>query len=438
MDIVPRNLIEFGLFLLIVFLVLVLMGILFWAMPITRWYIAAIMAKYDFIFTIVPESYFKEVVRSGAHKKTLLSKRGYKINENGDIVQCAQGEKVPETLLTGGLMVVGWPLIDTIYKREMKFTKSLPNGEIKAYNVKDVDKFYAAVDYPYILPFEQCKDKNNLPLLGHATLLAHVVNPVKSLFATANFYDTMIGLVLSSVRKCLKEYSFDEIKAEDDLNDIIWAELNSPNPDEPWGVINRLRDKYGVVIVALRIVNIDPPERYRNLTLTKWKAEREADAAHAFAKKEAEETEGRVVESVARANGMKREDLEIILKTKPELKGLPAEKGGYKEDFEHARDLLKRDRAGRGLKDIRVGNVDGTSLEPAISALAAMFGFAQNKESSGSGDSGKNPGGGKGGQQGGGAGAANSPSDNPADAAERYFKRHGEYPDWDPLQRTPK
>ena len=53
----------------------------------------------------------------------------------------------------------------------------------------------------------------------------------------------------------------------------------------------------------------------------------------------------------------------------------------------------------------------------------------------GGGKSGKNPSGGKGGQQKGGA--TNPPSDNPTDAAERYFKRHGKYPPWDPLKRKP-
>ncbi|MDO8486100.1 MAG: SPFH domain-containing protein [Candidatus Staskawiczbacteria bacterium] len=266
-------------------------GIVLWMVPITRWYVAAIMAKYDFIFTDVSESYFKEVVRFGGHRKTLLSKSGHKIDEKGNIARLSRGES-PETSLPGGLRIVGFPFIDRIYKRPMKFLKSLPNGDIKAYDVENVDKFYAKVDYPYALPFVKCEDKNNLPLLGHATLLAHIVNPEKSLFATANFYDTMVGLVLPSVRECLKGFTFDEIKDKDDLDEIIWAELKNPNPNEPKGVIGRLRDEYGIVIVALRIVNIDPPEEYRDITLTKWKAEREADAAEAVARAEAKKAAG--------------------------------------------------------------------------------------------------------------------------------------------------
>lgn len=42
-----------------------------------------------------------------------------------------------------------------------------------------------------------------------------------------------------------------------------------------------------------------------------------------------------------------------------------------------------------------------------------------------------------GGQQKDSLNTANPPPDNPADTAERYFKRHGKYPSWDPLKRTP-
>ena len=269
---------------LVVFLaVAVLIGVI----PITRWYAMALMAKYDFVFTNVPESYFKVVVRSGGHRKTLLSKKGYKIDKKGDITKLKKGES-PETSLPGGLRLIGWPFIDKVYKRPMKFLKSLPDGEIKPYNVENVDEFYARVDYPYALLFTKCEDNNNLPLSGHATLLAHVVNPNKSLFETANFYDTMIGLVLPSVRECLKGFSFDKLKKKDNLDEIIWAKFGEPNPrhQNSVSVFEELK-KYGIVIVALRIVNIDPQdEELRNIGLTKYRAEREADAAEAIAKKE--------------------------------------------------------------------------------------------------------------------------------------------------------
>ena len=394
--------------LLVVPAVLVSLMTILFLVPITRWYIMALMAKYDFIFTNVPESYFKEVVRFGGHKKTLLSKAGYKINKSGGIERLAPGE-MPETLLPGGLRVVGLPFIDRIYKGKMKFSKSLPNGETKDYDVENVDKFYARVDYPYALPFTKCEDKNNLPLLGHATLLAHIVNPTESLFATANFYDTMIGLVLPSVRECLKGFTFDEIKAKDDLDEIIWIELNNSNPGEPRGVIGKLRDKYGVVIVALRIVNIDPPEAYRDITLTKWKAEREADAAGAVATAESRKAAGPI--DIAMEKWVKSEQeyeetpdgekkpTETIADTKKRLR----ESGEYKEHKALLADQINRSRktvqerkvditsGGEPLKGGSIASIAGT-IAAAIVGATAGKNIKDDDKNNPDGGSTKNPG----------------------------------------------
>ena len=387
---------------------------------VVRWYIYWAMARADFFFTEVPEAHFKVVTRFGGHKKTLLNKKDYKLAEEdvladveevdndgnkktvqktvvwkGDIVPLAPGEQAPASL-PGGLFFVGWPGIDRVYSTEMKFVKSVSNG-VKAY-AKPEDSFYAKVDYPYAIVFEDCEDKSNLPLKGYATLLANVTGPGKSLFATANFYETMERLVLPSIRECLKAYSYDNPNDPDDkgtlrniskdvLDEKIWAVLHEKNPRSPtrkdgsqMSVVDQLREDYGVEIVALRIVNIDPASaELRKLTLIKYLAERQADAAQAVARKEAEETEGRVVEAVARANGMTRKELEEKLKANPKLKGQSAIEGGFKEDFAHARDLLKRDRAGDGLEDIRIGNVDGTQLEPVAGVIGALLGLKQRQ-----------------------------------------------------------
>src|SRR3989344_3607383 len=430
---------------LVVPAVLAALTTILFLVPITRWYTMALMAKFDFVFTNVPESYFKEVVRFGGHKETLLSKAVYTIHDNGYIEELEPGE-MPETSLPGGLRFVGLPFIDRIYKGRMKFSKSLPNGEIKDYDVENVDKFYAKVDYPYALPFVKCEDKNNLPLLGHATLLTQIVNPTKSLFATANFYDTMVGLVLPSVRECLKVFTFDEIKVKDDLDEIIWAELNATNPDVSGdvSVIDKLRDKYGIVIVAFRIVNIDPPTEYRDITLTKWKAEREADAAEAVATAESRKAAGPI--DIAMEKWVKSEQeyeetpngekklTETIAAAKKRLRA----SGEYKEHKALLADQINRSRrtvqerkvdvtsGGEPLKGGSIASIAGTIVGAVIAATAGKDIKDDDKD---------NPGGQKNPQ--GSAGSTNPPSDNPADAAERYFKLNGKYPPWDPLKRKP-
>ena len=395
-----------------------------------HWYFAFLLAKRDFIFTQVPEGKFKEVVRLGAHKKTLLAKEGHKIDPNGNIVNLQAGEK-PQNSLPGGLHIIGWPGIDKIYRGHMKFLKSMPQGSVKAYDEEDVDAFYAKVDYPYAVSFVNCEDKNNLPLIGHATLLANVSGPVRSLFKTANFYETMIGLVLPSIRECLKGHGFDELKQKDDLDEIIWQALNEPNPDAPNGVIRQMFDNYGVEIVALRIVNIDPAdEEMRQLTLTKYKAEREADAADAVARRDAMLTGGTLTKMV--------ED---------QISATETIMGKLTKDQKHqvrqdCLNMLLRERAAKagGLKDIRIANADGSSFAGGsiseivggiVAAVAASASAKQDSPTSNTGNSGsQNPGGKK-------------PSKNPAKAktdeekAEEHFKMFGKYPTWDPLQRKP-
>ncbi|MDP2741778.1 MAG: SPFH domain-containing protein [bacterium] len=384
------------------------MAILFWVLGISvvvvllfavsflvpfHWYIAALLAKFDFIFTSVPEGYFKEVVRFGGHRKTLLSKKGYKIDESGNIIRLEEGE-APETSLPGGLRVIGWPFIDTIYKGEMKFLKSLSTGDIKTYNVANVNKFYARVDYPYALPFVRCEDKNNLPLLGHATLLARVKNPVKSLFATANFYDTMIGLILPIVRKRLEKFTFDEIKEKEDLDQLMWKELNEVQPagligtEDDVNVLKELCSRYGIEIVALRIVNVDPPEEYRGITLTKWKAEREADAAGAVAKAEAEKAAGPI--GLAMDKWVKSEQEWVEGEEKPK-ETLHATKERLRKSGEYEKHKkLLADQINRSRKTVQERKIDissggeplegGSIASIAGSIAAAIIGATAGKK----------------------------------------------------------
>jgi len=371
-----------------------------------HWYIALFLAKHDFVFTRVPEAHFKVVVRFGAVRKILMSKKGCRIDEHGDIVDLASGE-LPEETLPGGLRLIGWPGIDKIYTGKMKFKKSLPDGSVKDYDEESVSEFFARVDYSCAVLFVKCEDKNNLPIFGHATLLAHVVNPEKSLFATANFYNTMVGLVLPVIRECLESYTFDELKdmKKEDLDESMWKELKAKQPDGSASVIEQLRDKYGIGIVALRIVNIDPPEEYRDITLTKWKAEREADAAEAVAKAEARKAAGPIGLAVEQWVKSEAEEAgETVAVARKRLR----ESGEYDKHKKLLADQINRSRrtvqerkvditsGGEPLEGGTIASVAGTIAAAVIAATAGK----DIKDDGGGGggatgqsQSGKNPGG---------------------------------------------
>jgi hypothetical protein len=365
---------------------------------VSRWYIAYWLASFDFIFTEVSEGYFKEVVRFRGHKATLLTKEGYKIEDapgdtNGDIVKLLPGEP-PESSLPGGLRVVGWPLLDRVYKRNMRFTKSMPNGKTKDYNVEKEDEFYALVDYPYALPFTDCEDKNNLPISGHATLLACVVGPKKSLFGTANFYDTMVGLVLPVVQECYKQrFSFDEKKKKQDIDEMMWAELNEPGPTGV-SVIDELYTKYRIRIVAYRTVALDPPEEYRKLSLTKWTADRRAEAAKSVKKAEAIEAAGPIDYSMDEwIKKEAREHEETVAEAKTRLR----KSGEYKEHRKLLADQINRKRG--TVHETKVDMLSGGeplqegSLASVVGTIASgVIGAWEAKKTKGDSDSGDKPG----------------------------------------------
>lgn len=342
-----------------------------------------------FCFTYVKEGTAKNVVRFGGYVKTLLAKKGYKLSPDGYVVPLQIGERPQHFAFLGGLRWVSLlkPLgIDRIYTRTMKYVKALPDGNFEHRADENTDFVLAGTQFQYGLEFSSTEDSDKLPLSGKMTMTAMIVNPYKALFLVKNWFDALVMRVLPRVREYISEHTYDDIIKDQKtkLDTEVFKALGQPDSTAGPSIISILKEQYGIDLVALETVNIDPPEGYREATLAKWKARQTAD-------KDMEETAGRVLKSVARLAHINEEELKELLEDMPALRGLPNAEGGFKEDFERAWDQLKRDRAGDGLEDIRVGNVDGTPLEPAIGAIAAMFGLGKRKSSRRGGKSSSNP-----------------------------------------------
>lgn len=131
--------------------------------------------------------------------------------------------------------------------------------------------------------------------------------------------------------------------------------------------------------VIIRVETVNPTPELQRAMEAPVVAQYKADAAKDIAKRKAEEIGGQILGTVARSHGMTVQELEADIKAYPEKRGKSIKEGGYAETFTYAEDQVKRDRAIDGLEDIRVGNVDGTPLEPGIATIAAMFGLGKRK-----------------------------------------------------------
>lgn len=350
-------------------------------------------------FTYVKEGTAKNVVRLGGYVKTLLAKEGYKLDASGEVVPLEPGD-VPSSrflwFFIGGLRWVSWlkPLgIDKIYTRTMKYVKALPDGTFERRADENTDFVLAGTQFQYGLEFSSAEDSEKLPLSGKMTMTVMIVNPYKALFLVREWFDALVGRVLPRVRQYISEHTYDKIINDSgtQLDKDVFELLQKPDKadSQKRSILQILLVEYGIKLMALETVNVDPPEGYREATLAKWKAQQTAD-------KEMEETAGRILKSVARLAHISEKKLEEKLDANPKLRGLPNVEGGFKEDFDKAWDQVKRDRAGAGLRDVRVGNADGTNLDPVTAWAASLIGLVKGgggQENPGDGKSGSKKGG---------------------------------------------
>lgn len=402
-----------------------------------------LFAQGNFFWTIVREGQAKIVLRMGRYEKTLLAKEGHKIDRKNNIVPLDLGDEESKT----GLRWVGiWPFW-TVYTTTMKYVKALSQPQDgKLYverNWPGVDFMLAKVAYQYALLFNSCEDKDKLPLSGQITMTARIVNPEKALFRVGNWYDALVSRILPRVRDYISAHTYGQIIGERQLDTEVLKSLQEDRVEGGRTIIEVLIQDYGIELLALEMVNIDPPDGYREATLRQWTAKQKAKA-------EAEETGGALnlmaearLKNLANRLGFKAKkvgDKTIPAHETDEFKTHLKSNQALLDQIEtQSLDLLRRDRAGTGLRDIRVGNVDGTSLDPVgafvFSAINSWRGGGETepkkddstkpRRDSRKGDKEKPDGG------------DDSHAATLEESAVEFFNKHKKYPKWDPLKRTP-
>ena len=179
---------------------------------------------------------------------------------------------------------------------------------------------------------------------------------------------------------------------------ITWKEAN----EDPMAFQNKVEENYlkkdGVLIragfrpsgIKLAIKLVDLPQEVDDALSNQ-------EAASHMARSNAIQIGEQILGVVAMKHGMTAEALKKDLKRNPKKAGLPVAEGGYRESFSYAEDQTKRDRAGRDgeLRDIRIGNSDGSSMNGELPAFAAAALLLRGGGDSGGGkkDNRRNPGG---------------------------------------------
>jgi regulator of protease activity HflC (stomatin/prohibitin superfamily) len=314
--------------------------------------------------TIVQEGTAKNVVRFGGYKETLLQKKGFRVDADGEVVVGKSDNPLP-----GGLHFVS-PYrfffgIDRIYTTTMEFVKLLTDGTTQVRIDKDRD-FIKVVPYPYALVFKNEEDLQGLPLFGIMAMTAMITNPRKALFGVNSWFDILVSEIYPFVRDFIAAHTYKDIHSgKVKMAKEIWDAVSAPGSNNEPSILDRLKG-HGITLISLKLVAIDPPDALRASTLKEFEATQRRDAAIL----EAEAEEKRLFGSIKGATG------EAI----------------HPQD---AVEIKKRDMAGGGDVEetvFRVGNLDGSSFgqgtfAEAIGGLAAAF-FAKKDSGNGGGGSG--------------------------------------------------
>ena len=327
-----------------------------------------------FKFTFVKEGTAKIVLKFGAFDKVLLAKTGYAMDADGNIGPGEQELGLFELL--GGLRFVGIRFIHTIYKRDFTWVKSLPDGVMQDRSEADVDFILASVDYQYGLRITKAESKDLLDLNAQITLTARVVNPYKALFAVKDWFDAVVVRIAPAVREYISNHTYEEIISDpkSQLDRDVIKQLRLKGEDGSYSIIDKLRDFYGIEVLALETVNIDPDETYRKATLEKWQAERDAEAElvkqRVGALSFASETSGREISMISQWLGTPVADLQTELRA------------AITADPDHGFEkwLSKYPVASRnwnliqqkvlGVRPTLVGDASGGQLDPLVQLLA--------------------------------------------------------------------
>ena len=207
-------------------------------------------------------------------------------------------------------------------------------------------------------------DGSNVPVSVKFLVRSRIKNPYTWTFASPkdNVVKLRIGLT-GLLRRLIRNGSEANIQAMGDGPEV-WTKLTA-HPVNCLPQFQQFEREWGLEVIkdGVSVIDVGYPEDYQAAMQARKMAELTAGASVA-------ETAGRIIRSVAETTGMTVNELKAALKANPKLRGMSAADGGFKEAFAYAEDQTKRDRAGGGLEDVRIGSADGAPLPASLQYLS--------------------------------------------------------------------
>jgi hypothetical protein len=191
-------------------------------------------------------------------------------------------ERLRRGNLFGSLWFYGFHPIDDIYIYKFEWWGLKPDGTPQHYPPEILDYLLLKEDL-YFTEVKKAEDYDRLPLDVSLVLRIRVINPYKALFRIQNWLEALINRIRPAVRDRITAERFDVlIRQQAAIGQDIFNVLSRPG-----GVIEQFREEYGVLLMAIEVINIDPPKEQRETTLREFIAKQERKRIEIEAKAEA-------------------------------------------------------------------------------------------------------------------------------------------------------
>ena len=363
------------------------------------------------IFTTTNDGRAEVALRMRRYLKTILVKKGSKVIEpSGDIVDLEPEEEPPTSLsgnLFGGLWLVGfWP-IDSLLEHDSRYGV-IVDGKIDYKTARGTETL--VVDQIEALAVLKAEDEDLIPLDVLLTLTILKVNVRKALLGVSDWREAINKRISTYVRGFIAKKSYEEHKEADLERDVLAAiSATGPAPGNTPSVIAEFEDRYGIRIRKIEVIDINPDEKLRAITIQRRVGKMNTQQALA----ETTERIGATIDQLT-------------------AKGVTPDKA-----FDYAQEQTKLDRKGYTKKEdiIRIGNIDGTplanqntaSIIGTVAAAANKIGDAITNALGAKG--GGNTGGGSNPGSSGGSGGGN-PSGGSGGGGKTEEERRREHEEW--------
>lgn len=275
-------------------------------------------APNNLYFTFVREGTAKAIVKGHEFYKVILRFKGYTLDEDGNVfpedtwikdglpldvveelgadghlkvwVRADSGKRSKKEItgavkiplirkswferLFGGLCFYGaWPVID-VFTYLFEWVGVKIDGKLEHHPQKKLDCIMVKDDV-YGCSIVNAEDKELMPLNIDLALTARIVNPHKALFVVENWFELMINRVRTFVRDFVTTDTYAKFTKETtEIERGVYKRLKER------GILDEFRDRYGIDLRKIEVVNLDPADekRFREVTMQEVIARREQDA----------------------------------------------------------------------------------------------------------------------------------------------------------------